>query len=102
MARVRSDLPVVLNRGVRGVGALLLATGLMALAATDAAAAPRHKTPTPTITDRPAAQTNVRSATFAFTDALADAAFSCSLDNQAYSACTSPITFAGPLAARTH
>lgn len=102
MAPGQTDRPYPLNRAVGALGTLLLVTALTALGATDAAAAPRHKTPTPTITDRPAAQTNARSATFRFTDSLDGVSFSCALDHLAYSPCTSPTTYSGPLASGPH
>jgi hypothetical protein len=87
----------------RAAALLALIALLMSTLATDAFAAPRSKkTPAPAITERPAAQTNVRSATFSFTDSLAGATFSCSLDGSAYTGCASPKTYAGPLAAGSH
>lgn len=88
-----------LIRTTAALGTIALAMGLLA---TDASAAPSRKTPAPKITVKPAAQTNMRSATFEFTDALAGATFSCSLDGGAYKTCTSPETYAGPLAVRSH
>jgi hypothetical protein len=51
--------------------------------------------PTPTITAKPANPTNQTSASFSFTDAQTGVSFLCQLDGSAFSACTSPKTYAG-------
>jgi hypothetical protein len=57
--------------------------------------------PPPTITSAPPNVTASTSATFAFTDDDGGATFRCRLDDDAFSSCTSPITYSG-LAAGTH
>jgi hypothetical protein len=91
--------PVRFNRAAAVVGVFALFVGPMA---SDAFAAPRKKMPAPSITSRPQVVTNARSATFAFTDSVAGAMFQCALDSRAFTACTSPATYAGPLAAGGH
>ena len=58
--------------------------------------------PAPTITAKPANPTNITSASFSFTDALAGVSFQCSLDNVAFAVCTSPKSYPGPLAPGSH
>ncbi len=58
--------------------------------------------PTPVITAMPPNPTNQTTATFSFTDAQADVSFLCDLDGSGFSACTSSITYAGPLAEGSH
>ena len=58
--------------------------------------------PAPTITAKPANPTNITSASFSFTDALAGVSFQCSLDNVAFAACASPKSYPGPLAPGSH
>jgi hypothetical protein len=58
--------------------------------------------PAPTVTSGPADPTNQTSANFTFTDSNASATFLCSLDGATFTACTSPKSYAGPLAAGDH
>ena len=58
--------------------------------------------PAPTITAFPANPTNQTSAAFSFSDADLESTFLCKLDGAAYAACTSPQSYAGPLAAGSH
>ena len=51
--------------------------------------------PAPTITSGPPAATASTSATFAFTDGDAGAAFRCQLDGASFSDCTSPVSYNG-------
>ena len=55
-----------------------------------------------TITSNPPNPTNQTSATFSFTDTEAGVSFLCKLDASALSACTSPVTYTGPLTQGTH
>lgn len=86
------------TRAFATAAALALLTGPLAGAAS---AAPKKKTPTPTVSTRPADPTNAQTATFGFSDTAAGSAFTCSLDFAAYVACTSPRTYSG-LAAGSH
>jgi hypothetical protein len=58
--------------------------------------------PTPTITSTPANPTNQTNASFSFTDAQAGVSFLCQLDGSAFSACSSPVTYPGPLTSGGH
>jgi hypothetical protein len=58
--------------------------------------------PAPTITSSPANPTNQTSASFSFSDTQAGVTFLCQLDTAAFTACTSPISYAGPLAQGSH
>ncbi|PYV78309.1 MAG: hypothetical protein DMG96_08300, partial [Acidobacteria bacterium] len=58
--------------------------------------------PTPVITSTPANQTNQTSASFSFTDTAAGVSFLCQLDGSAFSACSSPVTYPGPLTPGSH
>ncbi|MFO0593676.1 MAG: Ig-like domain-containing protein [Myxococcaceae bacterium] len=51
--------------------------------------------PDTTLTATPAAVTNVNSGSFSFTATEAGSTFQCSLDGAAFSACTTPLAFAG-------
>ena len=77
---------------------LILAGGAM----TAAVAAQKDSVATPTITSHPADPATATSATFGFTDSTSGVSFDCSLDGAAYAACTSPKTYAGPLAVAAH
>jgi hypothetical protein len=78
------------------LGVLLLA----ALAAGYAVAAPSGPD-APTITSGPSGATRATSATFAFKGA-GGVTFECALDGGRFAACTSPKTYAGPLADGAH
>ncbi|MCU1461831.1 MAG: putative internalin [Acidimicrobiales bacterium] len=56
----------------------------------------------PSITAHPAASTIATSASFSFSDTDAGVTFRCALDAAAFSACTSPAAYAGPIAAGAH
>jgi hypothetical protein len=58
--------------------------------------------PTPVITSKPASQTNETTGSFSFTDTEAGVQFSCRLDVGTFAACSSPVTYPGPLAQGTH
>lgn len=58
--------------------------------------------PAPTITAKPANPTNITSASFSFTDALAGVTYVCALDTPTFTACASPQNYAGPLAQGSH
>ncbi len=58
--------------------------------------------PAPTITAKPANPTNVTSASFSFTDALAGVTYVCALDTPTFTACASPQNYPGPLAQGSH
>ncbi len=58
--------------------------------------------PPPTITSKPPTISASTSASFSFTDGDATATFFCRLDGAAFSSCTSPEPYAGPLAAGPH
>jgi large repetitive protein len=58
--------------------------------------------PQPTLTAKPPSVTASTSATFSFVDDDASASFLCRLDDAAFSACTSPRSYSGPLAAGSH
>ena len=58
--------------------------------------------PTPTITSNPANPTNQTSASFGFSDTEAGVSFLCQLDGGAFSSCTSPQVYAGPLSQGSH
>lgn len=58
--------------------------------------------PAPQITSSPTNSTYVTSATFAFTDTATGVSFQCRLDAAVFTACTSPVTYAGPLALGNH
>lgn len=88
-----------LARSSAAVAALALVVGPLAAGAS---AAPKRKPPAPVVTAKPASPTNEQSATFAFTNTQAGVTFECSLDGAAFSACTSPKTYAGPLGEATH
>ncbi len=71
-------------------------------AVTAAVAANKDSVATPTITTHPTNPATATSATFGFTDSTSGVSFDCSLDGAAYAACTSPKTYAGPLAVAAH
>jgi hypothetical protein len=99
----REDFMTCARTFTRAAAALATLALLLGVVSTNASAAPsKKKVPAPTITSKPAALTNARTATFAFTDSLAGVKFSCAIDKSAYAACTSPKTYAGPLAAGSH
>lgn len=79
------------------LAALALGIGAVAFAAVKAPALEA-----PTIGSHPADPTNQTSASFSFGDATAGVAFRCSLDGATFAACTSPTTYAGPLAQGSH
>lgn len=81
------------------LGAVALLAGPLAAGAD---AAPKRKPPAPVVTAKPPSPTNVRSATFSFSNTQAGVTYECSLDGSAYAACTSPKTYAGPLGGGTH
>jgi hypothetical protein len=56
----------------------------------------------PALNTTPASPTNQTAATFAFRDSEPVAGHSCRLDSAAFTACTSPKTYAGPLAEGPH
>jgi hypothetical protein len=56
----------------------------------------------PVIGSTPADPTNATSATFTFTDPRAGVTFECALDTATFATCTSPRTYAGPLADGPH
>jgi hypothetical protein len=58
--------------------------------------------PTPAITSAPANPTNQTNASFSFTDSEAGAGFLCQLDGSAFSSCSSPVTYSGPLTQGSH
>jgi hypothetical protein len=58
--------------------------------------------PPPTITATPSNPTNQTSASFNFTDARSGVGFQCQLDGSEFAACTSPKSYAGPLAGGSH
>jgi Bacterial Ig domain len=58
--------------------------------------------PKPVITSGPANPTNQTSASFSFTDAQAGVIFLCQLDNSAFSVCSSPVLYPGPLSKGKH
>ncbi|MBL8916117.1 MAG: OmpA family protein [Archangium sp.] len=58
--------------------------------------------PDTTITAQPPLNTNSTSASFSFTATEAGSTFECSLDGAAFSACTSPQAYAGPLSNGSH
>jgi hypothetical protein len=60
-----------------------------------ASAAPKPKVPAPIISVKPASPTASTSATFEFTDAVANVTYQCQLDAAAYATCTSPKTYTG-------
>jgi hypothetical protein len=80
-------------------GAVLLLTGG---ALTAPMAAEKTAVATPTITSHPTNPATATTATFDFTDATVGVSFECSLDGAAFTACTSPKTYAGPLALGSH
>jgi large repetitive protein len=57
---------------------------------------------TPTIGTKPANPTNATSETFSFTTNASNATFECKLDAGSFAACTSGITYPGPLSATSH
>jgi hypothetical protein len=57
---------------------------------------------TPKITSGPPPSTNVTSASFSFTNETAKSTFECALDGAVFSVCTSPKSYAGPLADGDH
>ena len=81
-------------RAPRWVTVLAISAVSVALAA-PAMAAPPKKTPTPVITSKPAAFVNVTTATFVFTNTLATAVHTCSLDGAKATTCTSPVSYTG-------
>ena len=58
--------------------------------------------PAPAITSSPANPTNQTSASFSFSDTQTGVTFLCQLDTAAFTACTSPTSYAGPLAQGSH
>ena len=58
--------------------------------------------PPPTITSKPPTVTLSTSAGFSFTDDDSSATYLCRLDGAAFSSCTSPKSYAGPIAAGPH
>jgi len=75
---------------------------LLAVSAMAVSAAGSSAPATPTIGSAPANPTNQTSASFAFSDTTPQTTFRCSLDGSAYSACSSPVSYPGPLAQGTH
>jgi hypothetical protein len=102
-------LPALVSSASRTVKILtvLLVIGLTGGVAALAAPAkpggpPTTPPPKPVIDGTPANPTNVRSATFSFSDARSGVTFLCRRDGAAFSACSSPRTFTGPLAQGAH
>ncbi len=58
--------------------------------------------PTPVITSTPANPTNQTGASFSFSDTEAGVSFLCQLDGGTFSACSSPVTYSGPLTPGSH
>jgi large repetitive protein len=58
--------------------------------------------PKPVFTSTPANPTNQTSANFSFTDTQGGVSFVCQLDNSAYSVCSSPVLYPGPLSEGKH
>jgi hypothetical protein len=58
--------------------------------------------PTPTITAKPSNPTNQTSASFSFSDTLAGVTYVCALDTATFTSCSSPQSYAGPLAQGSH
>jgi hypothetical protein len=58
--------------------------------------------PKPVITSTPANPTNQTSASFSFTDTQAGVSFLCQIDSSAYSVCSSPVLYPGPLSDGKH
>ena len=58
--------------------------------------------PPPAITSSPANPTNQTSASFSFSDTQTGVTFLCQLDTAAFTACTSPISYTGPLGQGSH
>ena len=71
-------------------------------AVTAAVASQKDAVATPTITTHPTNPATVTSAKFGFIDSTSGVSFECSLDGAAYASCTSPKTYAGPLAVAAH
>src|SRR3954469_424439 len=102
-------LPALVGSGsrTRKILAVLLVIGLSGGVAALAAPAkpsgpPTSPPPKPVLDGTPANPTNVQSATFSFSDARSGVSFLCRRDGAAFSACSSPRTFTGPLAEGTH
>jgi hypothetical protein len=102
-------LPALVSSASRTVKILtvLLVIGLTGGVAALAAPAkpggpPTTPPPKPVIDGMPASPTHVRSATFSFSDARSGVTYLCRRDGAAFSACSSPKTFTGPLAQGTH
>ena len=58
--------------------------------------------PSTTIGTKPALKTKSQTAEFTFTSSPPGASFQCRLDAEAFAACTSPKSYAGPLSAASH
>jgi len=58
--------------------------------------------PTPVITSTPANPTNQTGASFSFSDTEGGVSFLCQLDGSTFSACSSPVTYSGPLTPGSH
>lgn len=89
--------------GTRRARPLLPAlAALLAASAFAVSAAGSSNPATPVIGSAPANPTNQTSASFTFSDTTPQASFRCSLDGSAFSSCTSPTSYPGPLAQGAH
>jgi hypothetical protein len=89
------------SRAAKLIVLLVVVLGSVGVTAASASKPPATP-PAPAITSAPPNPTSSTSAAFAFSSNQSGVKFQCSLDFAAFTACTSPRTFAGPLAAGPH
>jgi hypothetical protein len=99
---MRRILPEPTSRATKPFVVALIALAIAGGSFAVVQAATKPAVATPSISSGPADPTNQTSASFTFTDAQAGVSFQCALDAAAFTACTSPTSYPGPLGEGTH